>query len=697
MSKNLYIATTEAKSGKSIISLGLMEILKGAVGRVAFFRPIINVNNRSEDRDPDIDLILFHFNLNINYSDMFAYTFSEARDLINGGRHDEMIEVILARYKSLEDKFDFVLIEGTDFTAVSSAFEFNINAEIANNLSAPILLVMNGKNKQVDEAVASLRLAIESFEESGCSILGCILNRIGPERLNESRAILEEQLKKDGRLVYVIPEVDTLGMLTMLEIKKALDAEVLFGKEFLDWHASHHIIAAMQLENFLSHITEGSLIITPGDRADIILGSLTAASSGVFPHIMGIVLTGGIQPAPVVMHLIRGMSSSIPIICAPTDTLRTVTRINMIDCKVMPSDKQKITTALAAFETHVRSTELRDRIIVTKSNVVTPKMFEYGIIQKAKSNKKHVVLPEGQEERILRAAEMLIRREIVDITVLGNAEEIRAKITRLGLKLPDLRIIDPVKSDLLDDFVQTYYEARKHRGMTLELSRDTMTDISYFGTMMVHRGKADGMVSGSINTTQHTVRPALEFVKTRPGVSLVSSVFFMCLEDRVLVYGDCAVNPNPNAKELAEIAVASARTAQQFGIEPRVAMLSYSTGESGKGEDVEKVREAVHLAREAAPDLQLEGPMQYDAAVDMEVARTKMPNSKVAGRANVFIFPDLNTGNNTYKAVQRSANAVAIGPVLQGLNKPVNDLSRGCTVPDIFNTVTITAIQAQEI
>jgi phosphate acetyltransferase len=322
-------------------------------------------------------------------------------------------------------------------------------------------------------------------------------------------------------------------------------------------------------------------------------------------------------------------------------------------------------------------------------------MFEYNLIERAKSDRRHIVLPEGVEDRILRAAEIVLRRNAADLTLLGNVDEIQKKIATLGLDLKRAQIVDPSRSEWLGDFGETFFQLRSHKGVPRDLARDTMLDVSYFGTMMVHKGLADGMVSGSVHTTQHTLRPAFEFIRTKPGYSLISSVFFMCLADRVLVYGDCAVNPNPNPEQLADIAIASAETAKAFGIEPRIAMLSYSTGESGKGEDVEKVREATQIARERRPDLKIEGPIQYDAAIDASVAATKMPKSEVAGQATVFIFPDLNTGNNTYKAVQRSANAVAIGPVIQGLNKPVNDLSRGCTVTDIVNTVAITAIQAQ--
>ncbi|HEU6436709.1 MAG TPA: phosphate acetyltransferase, partial [Nitratidesulfovibrio sp.] len=343
----------------------------------------------------------------------------------------------------------------------------------------------------------------------------------------------------------------------------------------------------------------------------------------------------------------------------------------------------------------VDSQELGRRLINRKSSRITPMMFEFNLIERAKQNRMRIVLPEGVEERVLRAADILARREVADIILLGDADKVGSKVSELGLDLDGVQIIQPNLSPKFEEYAQTYFELRKHKGISIERARDTMNDVTYFGTMMVHKGDAEGMVSGSINTTAHTIRPAFEFIKTKPGFSIVSSVFLMCLKDRVLAFGDCAVNPNPTAEQLAEIAINAAHTARIFGIEPRVAMLSYSTGSSGKGADVEKVIEATRIAKERAPELLLEGPLQYDAAIDMDVARTKLPGSQVAGQATVFIFPDLNTGNNTYKAVQRAAGAVAIGPVLQGLNKPVNDLSRGCTVPDIVNTVAITAIQAQ--
>jgi phosphate acetyltransferase len=324
-------------------------------------------------------------------------------------------------------------------------------------------------------------------------------------------------------------------------------------------------------------------------------------------------------------------------------------------------------------------------------------MFQYNLLKRAQKIRKHIVLPEGTDERILLAAARLKVLDVVDITLLGSKSQIREKIKELGISmnLEKVNIIDPVSSSKFEDYANTFYELRKHKNINLNMARDIMQDVSFYGTMMVYKGDADGMVSGAVNTTQHTIRPALQFIKTKPNVSVVSSVFFMCLDDRVSVFGDCAINPNPTAEQLAEIAISSADSSAAFGIEPKVAMLSYSSGSSGSGADVDKVRKATEIVKQLRPDIKIEGPIQYDAAVDIKIGKKKMPNSKVAGEASVLIFPDLNTGNNTYKAVQRETGAIAIGPMLQGLNKPVNDLSRGCTVDDIFNTVIITAIQAQ--
>ena len=699
MAESLYITATEARSGKSAVCLGLMEMLARKIDKVGFFRPIISATQGSKNRDHDINLMASHFKLTTPYAKMYGYTAEEVSNLIARGRESEVIEGIIHKYDQLKETCNFVLCEGTDFVSSSAAFEVDINAEISRNLGSLVLLVANAHGKSIDETVRSVEIALESLNDKGCNPIATIINRIGPhDEETLSRQITGKNLNKN-QLVYVIPDEKLLGNPTIAEIAATLGAEVLWGEEELNRHADSFVIAAMQLRDFLPRIGMDALIITPGDRDDVIIGCLAAVSSSTMHTVSGILLTGGLKPDEPIWKVVKGMPRKIPIMSVQEDTFTTATLVNKIHAVIAPNDDQKITHALALFEKSVDTETLGAKIITARSTIITPKMFEYELVQKARGNKQHIVLPEGEEERILRAAEVLLRREVAEITLLGNDEKIRSSISQLGLQLDRAHIINPLRSESFDSYSQTYFELRKHKGITADNARDIMTDVNFFGTMMIYKGHADGMVSGAVHSTAATVRPALEIIKTRPGFSIVSSVFMMCLADRVLVYGDCAVNPNPDAAQLAEIALSSALTARMFGIDPIVAMLSYSTGESGKGEDVDRVREATVIAREKAketfPGLKIEGPIQYDAAVDPAVAKTKMPGSEVAGRATVLIFPDLNTGNNTYKAVQRSAGAVAIGPVLQGLKHPVNDLSRGCTITDIVNTVAITAIQAQ--
>jgi phosphate acetyltransferase len=385
----------------------------------------------------------------------------------------------------------------------------------------------------------------------------------------------------------------------------------------------------------------------------------------------------------------------LPIVATGLGTFETASAVASARGRVTVNSQRKIDTAIDLMDRYVDIEDLLDRLSIPIPTVTTPQMFEYQLLERARSERKRIVLPEGEDDRILKAAGRLLHRGVADLTILGDEADIRARAAELGVDLAGAVVLNPRTSELCDQFAEQYAELRKKRGITVEQARETIHDVSYFGTMLVHNGLVDGMVSGAAHTTAHTVRPAFEIIKTMPEVSTVSSIFLMCLADKVLAFGDCAIVPDPTAEQLADIAISSSRTAAQFGIEPRVAMLSYSTGSSGTGADVDKVRAATELVRQRDPELLVEGPIQYDAAVEPSVAATKMPDSPVAGRATVLIFPDLNTGNNTYKAVQRSANAVAIGPVLQGLNKPVNDLSRGALVSDIVNTVAITAIQAQ--
>jgi phosphate acetyltransferase len=692
------VTGTEPRSGKSAIILGLMELLTRNIKKVLFFKPLVDVDHSTNEQDNTINLIKHHYRLCTDYDEMYAYTVAEASQLIALGKNAELHEGIMAQYNNLAEKSDFVLCEGIELAGAAASFDFDINVDISNNLGCPMMLVAGGKNKTVDEVVRSIKVYYESLAERSCDLVATIVNRVDPALAEamEQRLVVENIGRK--KLAYVIPNNENLGNPSVGEVARLLNAEILYGEENLTRHVRSFTIAAMQLRNLLGRIEYGTLVITPGDRSDVILACLAAGESLTMPNISGIMLTGGLVPEEPVQRVIEGFKQTVPILSVHENTFQAAIRVDNIHAAITPDNTRKITQALAVFERHINMDELSDRIIKTKTTIMTPKMFESQLLQRAKANKQHIVLPEGEDERVLRAAEILLRRDVVDLTLLGRENKIHERVRSLGLHMQKATIIDPRTSVLMEDYVETYYQLRKDKGITQDNARDIMIDLNFFGTMMIYKEHADGMVSGAVHTTADTIRPAFQFIKTKPGCSVVSSVFLMCLNDRVLAYGDCAVNPDPTAEQLAEIAISSAQTAALFGIHPLVAMLSYSSGRSGKGLQVEKVRKATEIARERAkvfyPGLEIEGPIQYDAAVDIEVGRTKMPDSKVAGRATVFVFPDLNTGNNTYKAVQRSAGAIAVGPVLQGLRKPVNDLSRGCLVPDIVNTVAITAVQA---
>ena len=699
MSKSVFIAATEARSGKSAILLGVMQLLRAHVERVAIFRPVIN-DPVNEEQDHDINLVLEHFKLDMEYEQTYAYTASEAVRLMSEGMYSVMLENILEKFKELEGKYDFVLCEGSDYLYGDNTTEYEMNTAIASNLGCPVLAVVNGSYKTDQDVVDTAQRVLDAFEAKGLETMGLVINRACPTM---DLAVLDSLRKHTERdiLVFHISEDTTLGNPTVHDVVKRLDAKVVYGHENLELQVERFVTAAMRIDNFLKYVCKGGLIITPGDRTDVILASIGSLQSSAYDDISGIVLTGGLMPPRTIRKLVEGWTGiPVPILSVKGDTYRITQALQDLHATIDTDSPAKIASAIGLFEAYVDTDELRDRLVKTKSHIMTPLMFEYTLIERAKAFKQHIVFPEGTCKRVLQAVEELDRRDVVHITLLGEPSAIRQQAAAVGVKLNGINLVNPVDSDKFEDYVQRYFEARKHKCIRLEDARDRISDPTYFGTMMVKAGDADGMVSGAVTTTSQTIRPAFEFIKTKPGASIVSSVFLMCLGDRVLAFGDCAVNPSPTARQLAEIALNSAETARIFGLEPRVAMLSYSTGDSGIGEDVRKVQEAIRIARELIKerklDLLLDGPIQYDAAVDAEVARTKMPDSEVAGRATVLIFPDLNAGNNTYKAVQRAIpGSTAIGPILQGLNKPVNDLSRGCKVRDIVNTVAITAVQAQ--
>ncbi|MEM8894682.1 MAG: phosphate acetyltransferase, partial [Bacteroidota bacterium] len=696
MANSLYITTAESYCGKSLLDLGIIDYVLRRTQRVSFFRPIISAEPGK--RDKNIELILGHFNLDQEYEEAYVFHQKEAKALISAGKTEKLLDKIIKQYKALEAKSDFILCEGTDFLTESSAFEFGINVEVAKNIGSPVLIVGRGdKGRTVEEVISTMRLAIESFHEEDYDVMGAIVNRVDQSIIKPLVEAMKKELP-DGLFLSAIPTNDLLRSPTVREICTHLDADVLYGSDQLDTQVYSYSVAAMQLHNYLDKVKERSVVITPGDRGEIILGTLAAHQSQNAPQVSAIILTTGLQPDDSIKNLLDGVPDIIPILSVKDNTFETATKLGNIQSYINTDNTAKIDESLRLFNEHIDAKALEEITSKVVARGTTPRMFQFLLTQRAKSNKKHIVLPEGEDERILKAAELLLAEDVVELSLLGKKTDIENQIKRLGLNLSEdnINIIEPEQSKHFQNYVEALYELRKEKGMTMERAHDSMLDVSYFGTMMVYKGHADGMVSGAVHTTQHTIRPALQFVKTKPGCPVVSSLFFMCLDDRVLAYADCAIITNPTAEELSEIALSTVETVTSFGIEPKVAMLSYSSGSSGKGAEVEKVRTATELVKGRDASIKIEGPIQYDAAVDLGVGQKKMPGSEVAGKASVLIFPDLNTGNNTYKAVQRETGAVAIGPVLQGLNKPVNDLSRGCTVADIVNTVIITAIQAAD-
>lgn len=696
MSKAIYIASSESNSGKSVITLGLMNLLLSKVSNIAYFKPVIRENG-VKNRDINIETMLDHFGLDTTYEDCYAFTYTELLRYRSEGNNAFIIDTIITKYKKLEDTHDFVLVDGMDFEGEGASFEFSSNVEIAKNLCIPLILVAKGDGYTADEVTRNILSTLQILRDKEVPLLAIVANKIDPFSVVELHVLFGQLLPK-AFLASIIPMSKELSSPTMKEIAESVGGTLLLGQNYLSNPVDHFIVGAMQLANCLTHLEENTLIVTPGDRGDIIIAMIQANLSKNYPKVAGIILSGGLAPEDPILELIKGLETVVPIVTVETGTFETVKNVASVKSRIYPENKLKIDLAIATFEKNIDIPQLLNKIVTSRPQGLTPRMFQYQMVKRAKLEKKHIVLPEGSDDRILQAAAKLLKQEVVKLTILGKKEEIEASLQRLNIELDrkNVEIINPLESPLLPSYISTLYELRKDKNINMDMAADLMKDSAYFGTMMVYKGDADGMVSGSINTTQHTIRPALQFIKTRPGVSTVSSIFFMCLQDRVMVFGDCAVIPKPTSEQLADIAISSAESSIMFGIEPKIAMLSYSSGTSGQGEEVEKVRRATELVKARRPDLQIEGPIQYDAAVDPVVGKQKLPQSKVAGQASVLIFPDLNTGNNTYKAVQRETGAVAIGPMLQGLKKPVNDLSRGCTVDDIFNTVVITAIQAQQ-
>jgi phosphate acetyltransferase len=694
MLDSLYITTNANATGKRLVALGVMELLARRYHPVAFFRPVVK---ESAETDQSISLMRARYQLDAPPQQMAGVSRNEARELLAMDRTEELLQIIQQRYKALQQGAQFTLVEGTSFHGFLPEMEFELNAKIAINLGCMVVGVYSAAGKSIQELVQSVRIGNESLFNLDAQIFATFVNRIDPSMLDRIQGECQAAGIGNRSPIYFLPEEPLLGQPTLREIQEGLKADVLVeDPAAMDREVTRLIVAAMQLPAFLERLVPDCLVITPGDRGDIVAGCTLSSLRPDAPSPAGVLLTGGLALPSSVRRLVQ-QNHGPPILSTGDDTFAAAKKASEVRAEIGVHAPRKIESAIGLFQRNIDHGSLAKLLQAPIEQHVTPLLFEFSLIQGARRKRVKIVLAEGTEPRILRAVEVLRRRDVAELILLGDPVQIRSIANASGVRLPDegVEIIDPLTSPLRESFAEEYLGLRMHKGVTPEVARDRMQEVSYFGTMLVHRNMAQGMVSGAIHTTANTILPAFEFIKTKPGVRVVSSVFLMCLKTSVLVYGDCAVIPNPTAEELAEIGSSSADTAMQFGIEPRVAMLSYSTGESGRGEDVDRVRQATALLRANRPELLVEGPIQYDAAVDPEVAATKLPGSPLAGHATVLIFPDLNTGNNTYKAVQRTSGAVAIGPVLQGLRKPVNDLSRGCTVTDIVNTVAITAVQAQ--
>ena len=684
MGKKLYLTGIEKRPGKSFISLGLLSTLKGLQPAIHCFKLFAE-----SDKEPVLlleEIAQHPIKTLMNINQAIALMQTHPEDLVTSVlENTQTTNAPLLSY-----------YEGSDFESDNDVFEYHFNLTLAYQLDCDVILVVSAKDRTLEHTLSVLNTALEISKQNHTKIVGVIVNRVPGLYETEAQALFKKNLP-DLHFIAIIPEFEALANPTMRDIAAKLPAKILYGEKEVHRPVRQFTIAAKTVSNFLESQVDrsGMLIITPYDRVDILLGSLLADQSANYPKIAGIVLTGGEMPGNVICDIIAGLEYPFPVLLTNLKTYETATALFSAKFSLNRKDKPKVMSAIETMSPFLLEPLLQLLAKKSEKTPLTPAVFLYELAHKAKQEKRHVVLPEGDDARILQAADYLLQRGIVSITLLGNPEKIHLLAKRCGVDLPGVNIIDIEHSANKEIYAEQYYQLRKHKNVNLPIALERMNDGNYFAAMMVHSGHADGMVSGATHTTADTVRPALEIIKTKPGIKRVSSIFIMCLPTRVLIYGDCAINPEPDSDTLAEIAVQAAQIAHRLGINPKIALLSYSSGDSGKGSSVEKVAQAYAIIRQTHPHLLVEGPIQYDAAVDPGVAAKKVPHSKIAGHANVLIFPDLNTGNNTYKAVQRESGALAIGPVLLGLNKPVNDLSRGCSHQDIINTILITAIQAQ--
>nr|WP_017675361.1 phosphate acetyltransferase [Pseudomonas chengduensis] len=691
-----FIAPTGFGVGLTSISLGLVGALERSGLKVGFFKPIAQPHAGDLGPERSSELIARTHGLNSPK----PLPLSHVERMLGDGQLDELLEEIISLYQQAAVGKDVVIVEGMVPTRHAS-YAARVNFHLAKSLDADVILVSAPEDENLTELSDRIEIQAQLFGgPKDPKVLGVILNKVRSEdgitafaeRLLELSPLLKSQ---DFRLLGCIPWQDELNAPRTKDIAELLGARILNAGDYEQRRMLKIVLCARAVANSVQLLKPGTLVVTPGDRDDIILSASLAAMNGV--PLAGLLLCSDFAPDPRIMELCQGaLASGLPVMTVSTGSYDTATNLNRLNKEIPLDDRERAEKVSDFVAGHIDHDWLSARCGTPRELRLSPPAFRYQLVQRAKAAAKRIVLPEGSEPRTIQAAAICQARGIARCVLLAKPEDVQAVARAQGIELPEgLEILDP---DLIRGrYVEPMVELRKGKGLNAPMAEAQLEDTVVLGTMMLALDEVDGLVSGAIHTTANTIRPALQLIKTAPGYNLVSSVFFMLLPDQVLVYGDCAVNPDPNAEQLAEIALQSAASAQAFGIPPRVAMLSYSTGDSGSGEEVEKVRAATRLAREKRPDLLLDGPLQYDAAAIESVGRQKAPNSPVAGRATVFVFPDLNTGNTTYKAVQRSAECISVGPMLQGLRKPVNDLSRGALVDDIVYTIALTAIQAADL
>ncbi len=690
-----FIAPTGFGVGLTSISLGLVGALERSGLKVGFFKPIAQPHAGDLGPERSSELIARTHGLHSPK----PLPLSHVERMLGDGHLDELLEEIISLYHQAAADKDVVIVEGMVPTRHAS-YAARVNFHLAKSLDADVILVSAPEDENLTELSDRIEIQAQQFGgPKDPKVLGVILNKVrnedGIEAFTEQLQELSPLLKTDDfRLLGCIPWRDELNAPRTKDVAELLGARILNAGDYEQRRMMKIVLCARAVANSVQLLKPGTLVVTPGDRDDIILSASLAAMNGV--PLAGLLLCSDFVPDPRIMELCQGaLASGLPVMTVGTGSYDTATNLNRLNKEIPLDDRERAEKVSDFVANHIDHDWLSARCGTPRELRLSPPAFRYQLVQRAKAAAKRIVLPEGAEPRTVQAAAICQARGIARCVLLAKPEEVQAVARSQGIDLPEgLEILDP---DLIRGrYVEPMVELRKGKGLNAPMAEAQLEDTVVLGTMMLALDEVDGLVSGAVHTTANTIRPALQLIKTAPGYNLVSSVFFMLLPDQVLVYGDCAVNPDPNAEQLAEIALQSAKSAQAFGIPPRVAMISYSTGDSGSGEEVEKVRAATRLAREKRPELLLDGPLQYDAAAIESVGRQKAPNSPVAGRATVFVFPDLNTGNTTYKAVQRSADCISVGPMLQGLRKPVNDLSRGALVDDIVFTIALTAIQAAD-